>query len=558
MRRFLSIVLALGLILGFSLVTAVPALAQPVVWVDDDAPNDPGPNNPLISDPLEDGSPDHPYDEIQEGIDDVDMGGTVHVADGVYTENIVISTDGIQLLGAGANVTTINGSSGPVVTTYGLSSTTLIDGFTVTGGDASYGGGMYNYGYSSPIVSNCVFDSNHADTRGGGMYNLDHSSPLVVNCVFSNNDSGDQGGGIGCRTYSNPTIVNCLIVGNAAVTGGGILSWSTPSPIITNCTIAGNTASNGGGVYINGASPVLTNNIIAYNTATAGTGGIYVNTGATPYIDYNDVYNPTEGDYGGVAAAGTHDISLDPVFVGGGDYHLQASSNCIDFGDNTAVPADTADLDDDGDILEPIPYDFEDDPRFFDGNGDTIATVDMGADEFFINTPPNDPTNLGPMEYTDGSTVADDTPTLTFYQSDLDATDTVQYTIQINNSPDFSSPMINYTSELLAQGDASFTVGQAEGSGTYSAGLEGQTLPDDDYYWRVMSTDQHSATSLWTYAGTPAFELDTSPPPPPPGGTVGGEVYPIDKAALLLPWLGLGLALILAAGGLILVRRRAR
>jgi hypothetical protein len=40
--------------------------------------------------------------------------------------------------------------------------------------------------------------------------------------------------------------------------------------------------------------------------------------------------------------------------------------------------------------------------------------------------------------------------------------------------------------------------------------------------------------------------------------TVGGEVYPVDKTSLLLPWLGLGFALILAAGGLILARRAGR
>ena len=40
--------------------------------------------------------------------------------------------------------------------------------------------------------------------------------------------------------------------------------------------------------------------------------------------------------------------------------------------------------------------------------------------------------------------------------------------------------------------------------------------------------------------------------------TVGGEVYPIDKTNLLLPWIGPGLVLILAAGGLILGRRAGR
>jgi hypothetical protein len=40
--------------------------------------------------------------------------------------------------------------------------------------------------------------------------------------------------------------------------------------------------------------------------------------------------------------------------------------------------------------------------------------------------------------------------------------------------------------------------------------------------------------------------------------TVGGMVYPIDKAALLLPWLGLSAILVLAAGGLILAKQAGR
>ena len=39
---------------------------------------------------------------------------------------------------------------------------------------------------------------------------------------------------------------------------------------------------------------------------------------------------------------------------------------------------------------------------------------------------------------------------------------------------------------------------------------------------------------------------------------VGGDVYPIDKTAILLPWLISGAILVLAAGGLILVRRTSR
>jgi hypothetical protein len=53
---------------------------------------------------------------------------------------------------------------------------------------------------------------------------------------------------------------------------------------------------------------------------------------------------------------------------------------------------------------------------------------------------------------------------------------------------------------------------------------------------------------------TASLDIDEEPP----RARVGGTVYPIDKAALLLPWLSLSIALILAAGGLILARRAGR
>jgi hypothetical protein len=54
----------------------------------------------------------------------------------------------------------------------------------------------------------------------------------------------------------------------------------------------------------------------------------------------------------------------------------------------------------------------------------------------------------------------------------------------------------------------------------------------------------------------PTASLGTEEKRPPM--TVGGTVYPTARAALLLPWLGLSVALILAAGGLILARRAGR
>jgi hypothetical protein len=62
-------------------------------------------------------------------------------------------------------------------------------------------------------------------------------------------------------------------------------------------------------------------------------------------------------------------INTNPLFVGGGNYHLQATSPCIDAGSNSLVPAG-------------ITTDLDGYARIVDGDGDTIDEVDMGAYEY--------------------------------------------------------------------------------------------------------------------------------------------------------------------------------
>ena len=59
----------LSILVGVAIFATPAVQAQTTWYVDDDAPNDPGPGDPAISDPLEDGSAEHPFDGIQEGID---------------------------------------------------------------------------------------------------------------------------------------------------------------------------------------------------------------------------------------------------------------------------------------------------------------------------------------------------------------------------------------------------------------------------------------------------------------------------------------------------------
>ncbi len=132
-----------------------------------------------------------------------------------------------------------------------------------------------------------------------------------------------------------------------------------------------------------------------------------------------------------------------------------------------------------------------------------------------FTTSPNPyiPTNLG--GHTDGTTTSDNAPSFTFSLSDPGGSDTVKYRIQIDDTSNFSSPVVDYTSGLAAQGSRDFTVGQAVGSGSYTAGSAGQTLTNGSYYWRVKAIDNSALESNYATAnsGSVAFVVNDSVTP---------------------------------------------
>ena len=128
-----------------------------------------------------------------------------------------------------------------VVTGSGTNSTAILDGFTITKGNASQSGPPYNL------------------ERGGGMYNAT-GSPTITNCTFSYNSATNQGGGLS-NTGSSPTLTNCTFSGNSASYRGGGMFNGSSSPTLTNCNFSGNSASSyGGGMYVsNNCNVTLTN-----------------------------------------------------------------------------------------------------------------------------------------------------------------------------------------------------------------------------------------------------------------------------------------------------------
>jgi len=294
------------------------------------------------------------------------------------------------------------------------SSPTLVNVTFSENSSRAYGGGMYNDS-SNPTLVNVTFSGNWAADYGGGMYN-EQSSPALTDVIFSNNEAEYGAGGAMGNKDSSPTLVNATFSGNQAPYGGG-MSNNGGSPTLVNVSFTGNTALfRGGGMYNGDSSPTLTNVTFSGNSATDYGGGMYNYAGnqtlsncilwgnsapdgpqihgvnADPSISYSLV----EGSGGSgpdwdssLGADGGGNIDADPLFVdaASGDLHLQLTSPAIDAGDNSALPADTADLDGDGDIFEVLPFDLDGYARCVDmpGAADTGAgsapIVDIGAFE---------------------------------------------------------------------------------------------------------------------------------------------------------------------------------
>ncbi len=127
-----------------------------------------------------------------------------------------------------------------------------------------------------------------------------------------------------------------------------------------------------------------------------------------------------------------------------------------------------------------------------------------------LNQTPNDPSSLSPAT---GGTIYDFTPTLSFTLDDPDASESIQYRIQIDDTSDFSSVVVDYTSVLGSEGATSFTVGQAAGSGSYTTGSASTTLVSGrSYYWRVKAIDDSAAASSYSTANSGAVAFVMSQP----------------------------------------------
>lgn len=275
-----------------------------------------------------------------------------------------------------ANEPTRADNSYHVVYAIGVSGNAILDGLIITGGNANgsdtnrYGGGMYAQKSILTII-NTTFTGNTAN-YGGGMYNK-INNPMLLNATFSHNSASLYGGGM-YNEYSNPTLIHSILTNNSAFfNGGGMYNALSSRPMLIHDILTGNSASlHGGGIYNTSDShPTIWGSILWNNEHRSGRGATAQMTGSSATVSYSLL----QGGW-----SGNGNLDGDPLFMdaANGDLRLQRGSPAIDAGDNSLLPADTTDLDGDGDTNEPIPVDRAGNERVLDD------IVDIGAYEYYL------------------------------------------------------------------------------------------------------------------------------------------------------------------------------
>ncbi|MEM1083399.1 MAG: LamG-like jellyroll fold domain-containing protein [Verrucomicrobiota bacterium] len=280
--------------------------APPVVYVDDTA------------DGLNNGSSwDHAYTELQTALANVGPGEQIWVAEGIYKpgmtrESSFTLVDDVAIYGGfpdggGAfgdrdedpytNGTVLSGDIGVaddfsdncyhVVVATGANRNSVLDGFTIFGGNANgdgafrqhLGGGLIIDGSGEAIFSNLLITRNQTNVVGAGAY-FNGASPQFRRVDFVENETIAGGGGSvageGGAIYFNNSTADfeaCDFYGNIALNDGGALSNHSSTVTMRDCQVVGNvSAATGGGLYRASGTFELTNCSVVANVAAAGGG----------------------------------------------------------------------------------------------------------------------------------------------------------------------------------------------------------------------------------------------------------------------------------------------
>jgi hypothetical protein len=380
------------------------------------------------------------------------------VAEGTYRLPAQLDlTNAVTVYSFGDRANTVIEADGTHRCVYLNDPEAVLDGFTVKGGRAVQGGGVYLDGGGT--VRDCILVGNHADSEGGAVY-LDEGGivehcfvtnntarnraggvygnragivrnstfmnnrtdrydgggamltvgAVMEDCLLIHNSAGDDGGGVQCGDNGGPDggrVRRCVFQGNTAGDkGGGAFCWQ--GSVVEDCLFYENTANLGGGFGCRDGG-TLRNGTVVLNVALSRGGGLWSEDGGSSWNtivvgntapESRNVHaQGTAHTYGycctGPVAPGPGNISGNPLFadVDGEDFRLTAVSPCVDAGTNRPGPV----------------VDLAGVPRPLDGNDDGSPREDIGAHEFAYSQADTDGDGMGDAaEVTAGTSPVDD------------------------------------------------------------------------------------------------------------------------------------------------------
>ena len=191
----------------------LPVSALTELYVDQNGPGDPGPLNPNVSDPNEDGTMSHPFDRIQEAIEVASEGATIIVGPGTYEESIDFAGKSIRVIGIDPNLSGTSAypvlqghTMSPVVSfVSGEDANSVLSGFVLTGGQ-----GAILCQDSGGVLSHCLIVGNRSGDLEG-VVDCHTGYLRMINCTVAHNTGGIR------LVDSDLEMINSIVWGNVNV-----------------------------------------------------------------------------------------------------------------------------------------------------------------------------------------------------------------------------------------------------------------------------------------------------------------------------------------------------
>ncbi len=311
----------------------------------------------------EDGTGDAPT--IQAAVDSAAVGDTVLVMPGTYTD--VVTDSGGELAAAemksgvvlrsaeGAGSTVIDVTSAGVargITCRDCDESTVIEGFTITGGSTFTGAGILIEAGAPSIRANTFADA--LGGTGGGMRVTNGATPEIVGNLFDGNQACcGIGGAMLVDEGAEPQVIDNVFTGNSGFSGGAI-AVQLAGGLFEDNEFTGNTGTDGAALVVRAASPVVRGNVFTGNHSTSGGGAVAFMISGDSLFEGNVVAgNVADGSGGGILVNAASPEIVETTVVGnsalqgggiyltgGADVSLERSIVAFSTGDGGIVCGD--------------------------------------------------------------------------------------------------------------------------------------------------------------------------------------------------------------------------